>query len=160
MQWVKQASGVGFYACFAFWILLKMWFWHCLLWLSILIKSPFGFCCRVINNIYVIVLCDAVICYAVWSLQMWSEHCLWWSEGPPSPLVRNTKQRVRSNPARCTCRPQKHKTPGAKHRFTKEKISKKKLKYKKQRLGVNRWFPAKMQMRNVNPTASKLFQCH
>ena len=28
------------------------------------------------------------------------------------------------------------------------------------RFGVARWFPAKMQMKNVNPKASKLFQCH
>ena len=68
-----------------------------------------------------------VICYAVWSLQMWSEHCLWWSEGPPSPLVRNTKQRVRSNPARCTCRPKntRHQTQSTKkHRLIKKNKNK------------------------------------
>ena len=29
-----------------------------------------------------------VICYAVWSLQMWSHHCLSWSEPPPPPLTK------------------------------------------------------------------------
>ena len=78
-----------------------------------------------VPQMHFLVVYVPVICYAVWSLQMWSEHCLWWSEGPPSPLVRNTKQRVRSNPARCTCRPkntrhQAQNTDSQKRKFSRK----------------------------------------
>ena len=78
-----------------------------------------------------------------------------------------TKHKTTSAIQSCTLHmpPQKHKTLGAKHRFTKEIFFKKiqqnsNTRSRGLRFGVNRWFPAKMQMNNVNPKVSKLFQCH
>ena len=107
-----------------------------------------------------------VICYAVWSLhQMWSEHCLWWSEGPRRPLPLYETQNNECDPilhaahAASKTQDTRRKTQIHKRENFQEKKNSN-TRSRGLRFGVNRWFAAKMQMKNVIPKASKLCQCH
>ena len=73
--------------------------------------------------------CGVCSCYLLCGLippdVIWALFVMIRGAALPSPLVRNTKQRVRSNPARCTCRPkntrhQAQNTDSQKRKFSRK----------------------------------------
>ena len=93
-----------------------------------------------VPQMHFLVVYVPVICYAVWSLQMWSEHCLWWSEGPPCPLPLYETQNNECDPILHAA----HAAPKTQDTGRKTQIHERdffqenptKLKYKKQRLAL------------------------